>query len=115
MDSYSKFKLSGNLVSDIGLERMSVILMLLTTSPARLILTSLFYKFFNPWRSVGKVSRPPWVRFKIEMQLAVQRGISKTQMCVCVLLSDYNLGSPRWNVHLTPKLELRGLLNITIF
>lgn len=41
------YKLSGNFVSDIGLERTSVILMLLTTSPARLILTSLFYKIFN--------------------------------------------------------------------
>jgi len=43
----TNYKLSGNFVSDIGLERTSVILMLLTTSPARLILTSLFYKIFN--------------------------------------------------------------------
>jgi hypothetical protein len=44
------------------------------------------------------VRSPKGVRFKIRMQLAAKRGISKAQIGVCVLLSDYNLGTLRWNI-----------------
>jgi len=44
------------------------------------------------------VRSPKGVRLKTRMQLAAQRGISKAQIGVSVLLSDYNPGTPRRNI-----------------
>jgi hypothetical protein len=66
--------------------------------------------------SVGKVRSPKGVRFKIRMQLAAERGISKAQIGVCVLLSDYNLGTLRWNICQSQvSFELYGYIFVLVF